>query len=136
VTALASPDNLDFVRGLGASEAVDRTTDYESRIGGFDMVLDAFGPAAQERSWSLLKRGGILISLVAPPPEDVAATHGVRATMVYGVPSGATLRAVDALIEEGRVVVTIARTYPVEQAVAALEEVQRGQVRGKVVLTF
>lgn len=136
VTALASADNLAFVRELGADEAVDRTSDYEQHIGDFDMVLDAFGPAAQARSWSLLRKGGILVSLVAPPDQEVAAKHGVRAMMAYGAPSGATLAAVDELVQAGTVKIVVARTYPVEQAVAALAEVQRGQVRGKLVLTF
>lgn len=136
VTALTSPGSMEFVRGLGATEVVDRTSDYGSQIGQFDMVLDAFGPAAQERSWSLIRPGGILVSLVAPPPPDVAAAHGVRGTMVFGAPSAATLEMVGGLIDSGQVKVTIARTYPVEEAVAALAEVQGGQVRGKVVLTF
>lgn len=136
VTALASAENLDFVRDLGASIVVDRTSDYEQTIGDFDMVLDAFGPAAQARSWSLLRKGGILVSLVAPPSEEVAKTHDVRATMIYGVPNGTTLAAVDVLVQAGEVKITVARTYPLDDVVAALAEVQRGQVRGKLVLTI
>lgn len=136
VTALTSPANFDFVRGLGADHVVDRTTDYESTLGHFDVVLDAYGPEAQARSWKLLKKGGILISLVAPPDQATADAHGVRATMVFGNPNGAALREADALVEAGKVKVTIARTYPAAEIVAALDEVQRGQVRGKIVLEF
>lgn len=136
VTALTSPDNIDFVRGLGAQHVVDRTTDYEKTIGDFDVVLDAFGPEAQARSWGLLKPGGILISLVAPPSEETAKAHNVRATMTFGVPNGVALAEAARLVESGDLKVTIARTYPVEEAGAALAEVQAGKVRGKIVLTF
>jgi NADPH:quinone reductase-like Zn-dependent oxidoreductase len=136
VTALASPANFDFVKGLGAAKVVDRTSDYWTSIGGFDMVLDAHGPEAQARSWGLLKPGGILVSLVAPPPEDVAAEHGVRGVMVFGAPNAATLSDVDKLVASGEVKVLVSRTYPVEEAKAALAESQGGQVRGKLVLTF
>jgi NADPH:quinone reductase-like Zn-dependent oxidoreductase len=136
VIALASPANLDFVRGLGANTVIDRTSDYWKSVGGFDVVLDAFGPEAQARSWALLKPGGVLVSLVAPPPEDVAAEHGVRGVMVFGAPNGGVLAEVDKLIARGEVKVFVSRTYPVEEAKAALAESQAGNVRGKLALTF
>lgn len=136
VTALTSPATMDFVRGLGADHAIDRTTDYEQAIGDFDIVLDAFGPAAQARSWGLLKPGGILISLVAPPDQDVAARHGVRATMAIAQPDAEALLRGAALADAGRLKPTIQRTYPVEQAVAAMADVEGGNVRGKIVLTY
>jgi NADPH:quinone reductase-like Zn-dependent oxidoreductase len=136
ITALASPANLAFVQALGADHAVDRTGDYESRIGGFDVVIDGFGPEAQARSWSLLRPGGILLSLVSPPDQAAAAAHSVRATMVYGGVPGHVLAKADALVESGDLKVTVSRTYPLEEAAAALGEVQRGQVRGKVVLSL
>src|SRR3546814_9423267 len=67
VTALASGGHIAFVKDLGADHVVDRTTPYEETLEGFDMVLDAYGPEAQARSWGLLKKGGILVTLVAPP---------------------------------------------------------------------
>ncbi|MDT0509590.1 NADP-dependent oxidoreductase [Novosphingobium sp. MMS21-SN21R] len=136
VTALTSPATMDFVRGLGADHVIDRTTAYEQAIGDFDVVLDAFGPAAQARSWGLLKSGGILISLVAPPDQDEAARHGVRATMTFGTPNGAALAHAAALADAGKLKPTIQRTYPVEQAVSAMADVEGGNVRGKIVLTY
>jgi NADPH:quinone reductase-like Zn-dependent oxidoreductase len=136
VTGVASPANLDFVRALGASRVVDRTSEYETQIGDFDVVLDAVGPEVQARSWKLLRRGGILLSLVAPPAEEVAAAHGVRATMVFGTPTAEGLAEVNALVAKGAVKIHVSRTYPVEQAAAALAESQSGKVRGKLILTF
>ena len=136
VTALTSPATMDFVRGLGADHVIDRTTPYEQAIGDFDMVLDAFGPAAMERSWDLLKPGGILVSLTAPPDEAEAARRGVRAVMVFGAANPAALAHAAALADAGKLKVTIQRTYPMEQAVAAMAEVAGGNVRGKVVLTY
>ncbi|MBB3982725.1 NADPH:quinone reductase-like Zn-dependent oxidoreductase [Sphingobium fontiphilum] len=136
VTALTSPATMNFVRGLGADHVIDRTTAYEQAVGDFDIVLDAFGPPAQARSWGLLKPGGILISLVAPPDQDEAARHGVRATMTFGAPHGAALRNAAALADAGKLKPTIQRTYPVEEAVAAMAEVESGTVRGKIVLTY
>lgn len=136
VTALTSPATMDFVRGLGADHVIDRTGPYEQVIGDFDVVLDAFGPAAQARSWGLLKPGGILISLVAPPDQDEATRHGVRATMAIAQPDAAALARGAALADAGKLKPAIQRTYPVEQAVAAMAEVEGGNVRGKIVLTY
>lgn len=136
VTALASAANLDFVLSLGADHAIDRTSDYENRIGHFDVVLDAFGPEAIARSWGLLRKGGILVSLVAPPDPEIAASHGVRATMTFGGPDAAAMAAANRLIEDGRLRPVISRTYPIEQGAAAIAEVEAGRVRGKVVLTL
>ena len=136
ITALTSPEMIDYVRGLGADHVVDRTTAYEQAIGDFDMVLDAFGPPAIARSWGLLKKGGILVSLTTPQDEAEAASHGVRATMVFGSPNPAALANAAALADAGKLKVRIQSAYPVEQAVAAMAEVAGGQVRGKVVLTY
>jgi NADPH:quinone reductase-like Zn-dependent oxidoreductase len=136
VTALASPGNFDFLRSLGATDIVDRTGDYERHIGGFDVVIDGAGPEAQARSWKLLKRGGIMLSLVAPPSEEEAAAHDVRVGMVYGMPNGAGLADVNALVGTGEVKVHVSRTYSIDKAAEALAESQAGKVRGKLVLTF
>ncbi len=136
VTALTSPQNMDFIRGLGAQHVVDRTSDYDKKIGDFDVVLDAYGPEAQTRSWPLLRPGGILVTLTAPPDQEAATAHGVRATMVFGGANGAALKEAAGYAESGDLKVSIARTYAIDQAVEAMAEVQGGQVRGKVVLTI
>lgn len=136
VTALTSPASMDFVRSLGADHVVDRTMAYEETIGDFDMVLDAFGPPAQARSWGLLKPGGILVSLTNQPDEGEAAKHDVRAAMTFGAPDAAALANAAALVDAGKLKVSIQRTYPMEEAVAAMAEVAGGNVRGKIVLTY
>jgi NADPH:quinone reductase-like Zn-dependent oxidoreductase len=136
VTALTSPAHADYVRSLGANRVVDRTGEYEKQIGDFDVVLDAVGAEAQARSWKLLRRGGILLSLVAAPDSDTALKYGVRSAMVYGAPSAAGLAEVNALVAKGDIKIHVGRTYPVEQAAAALAESQAGRVQGKLILTF
>jgi NADPH:quinone reductase-like Zn-dependent oxidoreductase len=136
VTALTSPAHADYVRSLGVNRVVDRTGEYEKQIGDFDVVLDAVGAEAQARSWKLLRRGGILLSLVAAPDSDAALKHGVRSAMVYGAPSAEGLAEVNALVAKGDIKIHVSRTYPVEQAAAALAESQAGKVRGKLILTF
>ncbi|MDB6062458.1 MAG: hypothetical protein JWM78_2561 [Verrucomicrobiaceae bacterium] len=135
VTALASPANIEFVKSLGATHVVDRTTAYEDQIGDFDVVLDAYGPEAQARSWQLLRRGGALLSLVAPPDQAQATAFGVRAEMVIGQTERSGLEEVDRLIADGSVRLKISRTYAFADIGQALIESQAGKVQGKLIAT-
>lgn len=135
VTGMASPDHKDFVASLGVDHVIDRTTAYDNFLRDYDMVLDAYGPEAQARTWKALKPGGIMVSLVSPPSEETAGKHGVRATMVVANPEGRILADVDRHVAAGEIHPRVTRTYPLERALEAIAEVEAGNVCGKVVLT-
>src|SRR6266850_1585334 len=79
VIGTASSEHLDFVRQMGADEVVNyRATPFEDVVREVDVVFDTIGGETQSRSWKVLKRGGILVSIVQPPLKDNAAAHGVR----------------------------------------------------------
>ncbi len=68
VIGIASTGNREYVQGLGAAEVIDyRAVDFAEQIDDVDLVLDLVGGTTQARSWSVLKRGGILVSTVAKP---------------------------------------------------------------------
>jgi NADPH:quinone reductase-like Zn-dependent oxidoreductase len=134
VIAAASAGNLAYVKALGADEVVDRATRYEDAIRDLDVVIDGFGPEAQERSWGLLRKGGVLLSLVAPPSAAAAAAFGVRSAMVYGTPTVEAFAAANALVDAGKLRILVSGTYPMAQAAEALARVATHSVRGKLVL--
>src|SRR2546429_2581610 len=73
VFATASTKNQDLLRGLGVDEPVDYTRQrIEDITRTVDSLLDTIGGEKQERSWSVLKKGGVLVSLVQPPSEEKA----------------------------------------------------------------
>ena len=79
VIGTASKRNQDSCKSLGADETIDyQTTRFEEVIHEVDVVFDTIGGETQKRSWKVLKRGGILISIVGPPSEKEASAHGVR----------------------------------------------------------
>lgn len=134
VTALASPANIEFVSSLGADLVVDRTTGAEADIQDADVVIDAFGPPAQERSWSMLRRGGILISLVTDPSAEKAEQHGVQAAKIFGNRDRAVLEAANALYEEGKLKIRVMQQFPIDQTVEAYRLLQSRRATGKVVV--
>src|ERR1700740_1300556 len=88
VFATASTKNQDLLRKLGVDEPIDYTQQrFENVARNIDIVLDTIGGDTQERSWSVLKKGGVLVSLVQPPSEEKATELGVRAALLGSKPN-------------------------------------------------
>jgi NADPH:quinone reductase-like Zn-dependent oxidoreductase len=135
VFATASTKNQDLLRELGVDKAIDYTQQrFEDVARNMDIVLDTIGGETQERSWSVLKKGGVLVSLVQPPSGEKAEELGVRATFVAGHPSGAQLAEIAKMIDSGKLAPIIDRILPLSEARRAHELSQSGHVRGKIVL--
>ena len=135
VVATGSTKNHDLLRKLGADETIDYTTQkFESIVRDVDVVLDTIGGETQERSWRVLKKGGILASLVQPPSEQKAKAIGVRAAFVWSQPNGNELAEIAALIDSGNLKIVLDRILPLSEARRAHELSQSGHARGKIVL--
>jgi NADPH:quinone reductase-like Zn-dependent oxidoreductase len=135
VIGTASADNADYVRSLGADRVIDyRTTPFDTAVKDVDLVLDAVGGEVQRRSSAVLRRGGRLVSIVGPPPEDEAQKHGVDAVLFRMQPSTALLEQLAKLMVEGVIRSVVSKTYPLSQAREAWQEHMKGHNRGKVVL--
>src|ERR1700722_10362031 len=80
VIGTASSRNQAFLGELGVNKVVDyQKTRFEDVVRNVDVVLDTMGGDTQERSFQTLKKGGILVSIVQPPSQELAANYGVRA---------------------------------------------------------
>jgi len=136
VITTASGDGLAFVRDLGADEAIDyKTQRFEEMVKDVDMVFDTMAGDVQERSWGVIKPGGILITILGQPDEEKAKAHGVRSGRMLCQPNGAQLAGIGALIEAGKVRPQVQATFPLEQIAQAQDAAARGPIRGKVVVT-
>src|SRR6478735_1426670 len=135
VLATASTKNQELLRELGVDEPIDYTKqNFEDVARDVDLVLDLIGGETQERSWSVLKTGGVLLSLVQSPSVEKAKALGVRAAFVAGHPSGAQLAEVTKLIDSGELKLTIDRILPLSEVRRAHELSQTGHALGKIVL--
>ena len=135
VIATASAGNLDFVRSLGAETVIDyHATQFETVARDVDMVLDTIGGEVEARSWQVLNKGGILVSIVGQPSEEQAAKHGVRAAAVRTVFTGEQLLAVNAMIEAGKVKPVVGPMFSLANAAKAQTLSQEGHGRGRIVL--
>jgi len=138
VVTTASADDLDFVRELGADEAIDhRDGRFEDRVRDVDVVFDLVGGETGERSLDVLRPDGILVSTLQPPAEELARNKGVRVAPRYlAEPNAAQLGEIADLMAAGRVRVVVSETFPLAEVAAAQARVEKGGIRGKVVLTL
>jgi NADPH:quinone reductase-like Zn-dependent oxidoreductase len=135
VFATASTKNQDLLRELGVDEPIDYTQQrFEDVARNIDIVLDTIGDDTQERSWSVLKKGGVLVSLVQPPSEEKAEELGVHAAFVAGHSSGAQLAEIAKLIDSGKLAPVIDRILPLSEVRRAHELSKSGHTHGKIVL--
>jgi NADPH:quinone reductase-like Zn-dependent oxidoreductase len=138
VIATASPANHDFLRELGAEPLDYNAGDLPARVreltgdGGADAALDLFGGDGREEAFASLRRGGRLASIAGPPPEP---RDGYETHYVFVRPSGADLRELSELVEDGRLKPHVEEVFPLERAADAHERIEGGHVRGKLVLS-
>lgn len=134
VIGTASAAKHDLVRELGADEVVDyRTNRFEDAVSDVDVVLDGLGGETAERSLTVLRDGGRLITL--PGPDDVpAAGDGVRADWVLVEPDHLGLREIAALVERGELRPVVDTVLPLGEAAKAHAIGERGRTTGKIVL--
>lgn len=128
--------NFDLLESLGVDQAIDYSkTAFEDIAHDVDVVLDTIGGDTQKRSWSTLKRGGILVSIIEAPSADLAEAHGVRQSMVMSAPPVAeTLTRVAEMVNEGILKPVVSTVLPLQDAKAAHLIVENKHARGKIVL--
>ncbi|ACM01830.1 NADP-dependent oxidoreductase [Cereibacter sphaeroides] len=137
VTAMTSARNAEFVRGLGADEVVDYTArPFEEVVHDINVVLDTVGGDTFRRALATLRKGGIMVTIVAFPEGEEAKAHGVRVKRAFTVANAGSLRAITALVEAGRVTPHVEKTFPLVDVKTALALSAAGRVRGKIVLTI
>lgn len=135
VIGTASTANLDFVKSLGADHVIDYTTTrFEEVVPQVDLIVDSVGGDTENRSWSVLKGGGILVSLTQPPSAEAAKEHGVTAKFNTKFPTPEDSVTIAGLIADGTLKTSIDASFPLNQAKNALEKSESRHGRGRILL--
>ncbi|MBV9733747.1 MAG: NADP-dependent oxidoreductase, partial [Verrucomicrobia bacterium] len=130
VIGTASAKNQAFLRELGTDKPIDyEETRFDDAVEGVDVVFDTIGGDTQERSWKVLKKGGILVSIVQPPAAELAAKYGARAEMLGMQPNSAQLAEIAKLVDSGHVKVVVEKVLSLFEARQAHELSETGHVR-------
>jgi NADPH:quinone reductase-like Zn-dependent oxidoreductase len=135
VLATASAKNEELLRQLGADEVIDyQKARFEDRVRDVDVVLDTIGGDTLERSWGVLCRGGVLISIVKKPSPQIAAELGIRGVFFIVKPNRSNLIEIARLIDAGQLKPVIGEVFPLEQARRAFAAGLGPHAPGKIVL--
>lgn len=137
VIAVAGASDAVYLRSLGADEIIDfRTHRFEEHVSGVDAVIDTVGGDTQTRSFAVIKRGGILVSSVSQPSEELGTQHGVRTAFFIVKVSRPELERIAQLIDDGVLKTGVGTVLSLADARKA-HEMLAGTVphpRGKIVL--
>jgi NADPH:quinone reductase-like Zn-dependent oxidoreductase len=160
VATTAHGNDEQKVRGLGASEVIDYTkADFAELLSGYDVVLDSLGGDNLAKSLTVLKPGGLAISVVGPPDpafaEQIgrpllkpvmalmsrrvrarARKLGVRYSFFFMRADGAQLKKLAALYDAGTLRPVLDRTFPFDETLDAMAYMEQGRAKGKIVITM
>ena len=137
VSTTASKNNEEFVISLGADHFIDYKTEaFEEKVKDYELVLDTIGGDTLEKSYSVLKKGGRLVSLVQEPEEEKLREHGIEGIQFSMKPTGARLKELTTLLAENKLVPVVTEEYPftVDGVREAHKQSQSGHTRGKLVI--
>jgi alcohol dehydrogenase len=160
VATTASPRGEALVRRLGADVVVDYTRQrFEDQLREYDGAFDLIGGDTLARSFAVVKRGGLVVSIAGlPEPETArkdlgrgpglaalfwllslgtrlaARRRGVRYRYLFMHPSGEDLAELARLIDAGRLEVVVDRVFPFAQVAEAVAYLESGRAKGKVVV--
>lgn len=141
------PDNVEFVRSLGAAEVIDyRSTDLRvwaespgnnNPNNKVDIVIDCIGKKSLQDTWWAIRDGGVLVSICQPPEQMRPAGWAgkdVKSLFFIMTPDGAELKEITKLVDEGKCRPTVDSVWPLEQYKEAFRRLESGHSRGKVIL--
>lgn len=159
VATTTSAKNVPWVKALGADIIIDyKTTDFEQEIKNYDVVLDTQGGKTLEKSLNVLKRGGRIISISGPPDRAFAEAinangllkfiipllswstrkkakkRGITYSFLFMQPNGQQLSQISNLVEAEKIKPVVDTEYDFSKIKEALEYVNTGRTKGKVVL--
>lgn len=129
-------ENIDFARSLSLDKVIDyAASQFEKEVWDVDVVLDTIGGDTQQRSWDMIKPGGMMVSTFQAPSEEIAKAHGVRQGLVMSTPPiKEALTEMTKLVDSGQVKPHVSEVFPLPEVRRAHNLVERRHTRGKIAL--
>jgi alcohol dehydrogenase len=130
-----STNDKEFVQQLGANETIDyKTQTFEDLLHDYDAVFDTVGGETYTRSFKILKKGGgIIVSMIEQPNQELMHRFGVKATHQFTKVNRERLTRLAQWVDQNNIHVNIDRTFPLDEAGKALDYQRDVHPRGKIV---
>ncbi|MEY2487942.1 MAG: hypothetical protein QOH39_3590 [Verrucomicrobiota bacterium] len=135
VIATASTANQDFLKQLGANVTIDYTkTKFEDVARDVDVVLDSVGEDTLKRSYAVVKKGGIIVSIVDDPDPAALEGRGIRGQSLRTAPDPAVLEELAKLIDAKKMTPVVSQVFPLSDVAKAHDQIATRHTRGKIVI--
>jgi NADPH:quinone reductase-like Zn-dependent oxidoreductase len=135
VFATASTANQGLLQQLGVDQPIDYTsTKFEETVPDVDVVLDPVGKDTLARSYGIVKKGGIIMSLVSRLDKAELEKHGIRGAGIAVHADAKDLADIAELIDAGKIKPVVTKILPLTDAIDAQKQAATHHTRGKVVL--
>ena len=135
VATTVSFGDIEFAKEIGADEVIDyKAENFDEKLSDFDAAFDTVGGETTNKSFSVLKKGGILVSMTGAPSEELAQKYGIQ---VIGQDTEGNRQRLDrlaSLVDNGKIKVHIDKVFLLENGKEAFEHLEKNHPRGKVVL--
>jgi alcohol dehydrogenase len=137
VATTASINDKQFVQELGADEVIDyRTQTFEDIVHDYDAVVDTVGGETYSRSFKVLRKGGIIVSMLEQPNSELMEQYGVKSVFQFTQVNRERLSKLAEWVDQNKVRVNVEKTYSLDEAGKALDYSRDIHPRGKIVLTI
>jgi alcohol dehydrogenase len=135
VATTASSDDKQFVQSLGADKIIDyKSQDFEELVHDYDAVYDTVGGQTYTKSFNVLKKGGIIISMLEQPNSELIQRFGVKAIFQFTQVNKDRLTQLARWIDQNNIKMHIDKTFSLDESAKALDYVKDVHPRGKVIL--
>jgi len=135
VATTASSDDKQFVQSLGADKIIDyKSQDFEDLVHDYDAVYDTVGGQTYTKSFNVLKKGGIIISMLEQPNSELIQRFGVKAIFQFTQVNKDRLTRLAQWIDQNNIKMHIDKTFSLDESAMALDYVKDIHPRGKVIL--
>ena len=129
--------DVDYVKALGADRVIDvKTARFEDAVKDADVVIDTVGGEALDRSFEVLKPGGVLVSSAAKPDQEKAARNEIRGVFFLVTVTSEGLTRIANLVDSGQLTTDVGEVLPLAKARLAHDMLTgKPHRRGKIVLS-
>jgi NADPH:quinone reductase-like Zn-dependent oxidoreductase len=135
-TTVSANDKQFVKEEIGADEVIDyKTQKFEDALShDYDAVFDTIGGETYTRSFKVLKRGGIIVSMLEQPNQELMDQFGVKAIFQFTEVNRERLTKLAQWVDENKIRVNVDKTFSLDDTAKALDYQRDVHPRGKVIL--
>jgi len=136
VSTTVNVNDKQFVQELDAERIIDyKSQKFEDLLHDYDAVYDTIGGDTHKTSFKVLKKGGILISMLEHPNSELMQQYGVKATFQFTQVNNERLTKLAQWVDQNNIRINVDRTFSLDETGYALDYQKDVHPRGKVVIT-